>query len=52
MSTPLLNTLSKDERFRILSEKFHFSGFRKIEKEGIHIGKKISEGGFQWWMKN
>ncbi|MBM4307318.1 MAG: RecQ family ATP-dependent DNA helicase [Deltaproteobacteria bacterium] len=35
MSSPSLNPPPKDERFRILSEKFHFSEFRKWQEEII-----------------
>ena len=35
MSSYPLNTSMKDERFRVLSEKFHFSGFRKWQEEII-----------------
>ena len=35
MSSHPLNASMKDERFRVLSEKFHFSGFRKWQEEII-----------------
>jgi len=35
MSSYLLNASMKDERFRVLNEKFHFSGFRKWQEEII-----------------
>lgn len=35
MSSPPLKILAKDERLRILKEKFHFSGFRKWQEEII-----------------
>jgi len=35
MSSHLFNTPLKDERIRVLNEKFHFSGFRKWQEEII-----------------
>ena len=37
MDSPPLNAPMKDERIRVLNEKFHFSGFRKWQEEIIDV---------------